>query len=604
MTNVQRLNRRFCSLILAFSLCFHAMLSNAAGTVSATLDRTVIASDETVTLTIETSQTDAPDQPDLEPLSTQFDILGVSRSNRIQIINGRTDAAKSWIINLAPKQEGTLTIPSLRIGRERTEAISLQVEPAGQATGNTNASSSGARDDVFLEMTADITDPYVQQQVIVTQRLFYRVPLREGALSKLESDGALIERLGDDKEFEKDRNGQRYRVIERRYAVFPQRSGRLVLNGAQLSAQIPDQRNSNSGLNRFFGRDVFDDPFGMMQSMRPITRKSENITLEVKAQPASATNGVWLPARQIKLQEEWSADTLQLNTGQPITRTVRLIAEGLAANQLPPLPTPELSFAKVYPDKSNSSNVTQANGLTATVEQKLALIPQQGGYFTLPEIRIPWWNVVTRQQEVARLPARKVHVHADAAGTSSTVSTPQSITPSTELNIPTFEPLNQPAAQVDEDASKWRFLTVALTLAWALTTWLWLRERGRRGPVQPDSTNAKRDSDTASTRAAINQIKAACQNNDAHSAAQALLNWGSSVWPDNPPRSLPALAQRLDEAENNESIQALHNLDRLLYSGAGGSWDGKSAAAALSSGLKVPKKAITSQEVLPPLYPA
>lgn len=604
MTIFQCLNRRFYTLILAFVFCFQAVPGRAAGPVSATLDRTVIAADETVTLTLETSQTNAPDQPDLDPLRAQFDILGVSQSNRIQIVNGRTDAAKSWIINLSPKQEGNLTIPSLRVGRERTEAISLQVEPAGQVTGNDGANSSRARDDVFLEMTADITDPYVQQQVIVTQRLFYRVPLREGALSKLESDGALIERLGDDKEFEKDRNGQRYRVIERRYAVFPQKSGRLVLNGAQLSAQIPDQRNGNSGLNRFFGRDVFDDPFGMMQSMRPITRKSENITLDVHAQPASASNGAWLPARQIKLQEEWSADTLQLKTGQPITRTVRMIAEGLAANQLPPLPAPDLSFAKVYPDKSNSSNVTQANGLTATIEQKLALIPQQGGYFTLPEIRIPWWNVVAQRQEVARLPPRKVHVHADAAGTNSSGTAPQSVTPPAELNIPTFEPLAQPAAQVDGDAAKWQFITAAVALAWAMTVWLWLRDRRRRGSVQHYAVNAKRGLDHASTRAALNQIKTACQNNDAHAAAQALLSWGGSVWPDNPPRSLPALAQRLDQDENNPATQALLNLDKLLYSGAADTWDGKGSASALTSGLKVPKKTIGSQEVLPPLYPA
>lgn len=584
-------------LILAWLMALIVVpAASIAAPLSATLDRSIMAADETVTLTIETTQTDTPNQPDLEPLRAQFDILGISQSSRIQFINGKTDATKSWIINLAPKQQGTLTIPRLRVGREQTEEIVLKIEAAGQQTGQPGETND--RDDVYLEMNADIAAPYVQQQVIVTQRLFYRVPLREGALSKLESDGALIERLGEDKEYEKDVNGQRYRVIERRYAVFPQKSGELVLPGAQLSAQIPEQRGKNSALNRLFGRDI-DDPFGMLQSLRPITRRSDNITLDVRPQPATASNGSWLPARQLTLEEEWTPDNPRLIVGQPVTRTVRVIAEGLASNQFPPLPVPELAFAKVYPDQTNSKHVAQANGLTATVEQKLAIIPQTGGDYTLPEVRIPWWNVVTQRQEIARLPPRKIHVQIDP---TANTTAPPPVTANAPVNIPTFEPLVAQQSDVrDNQPRLWQTITAAIALGWAVTIALWLHDRRRRTGNKITSTPQQIKSGTATSRAALSQLKDACNNNDPRAATQALLAWGNANWPENAPRTLPALAARLADANVRRVILGL---DSLLYCDKPAEWNGRDALMVLTSGLKLPAHTQTKPEDLPPLYPA
>lgn len=592
--NLQRISYLFffwlTTTIVATSSCLAAPLS-------ASLDRTVMAADETVTLTIETTQTDNSSQPDLEPLRAQFDILGVSQSSRIQIINGKTDSTKSWIINLAPKEQGLLTLPPLRVGPDQTEKLTLKVEAAGQSTDP--AAGSGDRDDVYLEMSADITDPYVQQQVIVTQRLFYRVPLREGALSKLESDGALVEKLGEDKEFEKDVNGQRYHVIERRYAVFPQKSGQLVLPAAQLSAQIPDQRGKNSSFNRLFGRDI-DDPFGMLQSLRPISRRSETITLEVRPQPAEVLDGPWLPARQVTLEEEWTPDNTHLIAGQPVTRTVRVIAEGLASNQFPPLPVPELAFAKVYPDQTSSKHVAQANGLTATIEQKLAIIPQDGGDYILPEVRIPWWNVVTQRQEIALLPPRKVHVQKDP---STSLPTPPPSTPINNVDIPKFEPIvAQPIEPTTPAHHFWQALTATLALGWVVTLVLWRNDRRRHTRIRSRTQSGPSTSkSTTTTRTAINQLKDACQNNDPRAATQALLVWGNATWPDTAPRTLPALAARLTDANAQHAIL---NLDRMLYCETPSDWNGRDLLNVVAAGLKVPSPSDAKEDDLPPLYPS
>ena len=43
------------------------------------------------------------------------------------MINGKTQAEYQWIISLAAKKTGSLTIPALYIGQEKTHAIALNV---------------------------------------------------------------------------------------------------------------------------------------------------------------------------------------------------------------------------------------------------------------------------------------------------------------------------------------------------------------------------------------------------------------------------------------------------------------------------------------------
>ena len=54
---------------------------------------------------------------------------------------------------------------------------------------------------------------------------------------------------------------------------------------------------------------------------------------QIRIRPAPADTQVqpWLPAQQLTLEEAWSASPEQLELGQPLTRTLALIADGLTA---------------------------------------------------------------------------------------------------------------------------------------------------------------------------------------------------------------------------------------------------------------------------------
>ena len=105
--------------LLALSVLLAMLSTSLWAGVSATLDRSTIAAGDTVTLTIEAEgQHTQGAQPDLSPLRKDFDILGTSTSQQMQIINGRMSSSASLRVELEPKRGGTLEIPALKDRRE------------------------------------------------------------------------------------------------------------------------------------------------------------------------------------------------------------------------------------------------------------------------------------------------------------------------------------------------------------------------------------------------------------------------------------------------------------------------------------------------------
>ena len=132
-----------------------------------------------------------------------------------------------------------------------------------------------------------------------------------------------------------------------------------------------------------------------------------------------------MPARSLSLEENWSIDPASLNVGDSTTRTLTLNARGLQGSQLPPLSSvqgslniPELRF---YPDQESIDQSELADGLQGRRVQSEALVARSGGAWTLPEIRVPWWNTDTDSLEFAVLPAREVKVAATQTADLTTI---------------------------------------------------------------------------------------------------------------------------------------------------------------------------------------
>jgi hypothetical protein len=601
-------------------------LQVAAAGLSGRLDRTRIAEGETVVLTL-TAPGDAAGAPDPAPLTSDFDLLDQSQSTRMSIVNGHSSTTREWQWVLAPKRAGRLSIPSLRLGRSFSEPLALEVLPAAQAA------KLGEARPVLLEVEAQPQQPYVQGQVVYSVRILSRVPLGRASLSEPQAGDAVIERLGEDKQYSTYRDGRQYQVIERRYAVFPQHSGKLEIAAPVLSAQIPEQGQRRGGLReRLFGHDPFanmqsffgHDPFaemgGIFEQTRPVQVRGRRTDLEVRPQPAG-TASPWLPAESLSLAENWSPDPPVFRIGEPVTRTLTVTAEGLTAAQLPDLRPGVPAGVKVYPDQAHGETRTQGDTLVAQKVLKIALVPSQSGELTLPEVRLHWWDTRTGKPQVAQLPARTVEVLPAAAG----VSAPPPVAPSRSAQaagepsepVAAARPVAAAPSPAGGDsrlsrlgeglirdsglpAGYWPWLAGVLALAWFASTLLWLRARGA-GPAASAASAlpARPAPDPVKALAAVKRV---CEVGDARAARRALLAWAAARWPGGPPQGLEALAQRLD----GQAPGALRELDRVLYAGAEGTWDGASAWQRLAPSLgRDPRRGARGgrDSALPPLYP-
>jgi hypothetical protein len=550
---------------------------NAA--VDARIDRNPIRESETITLIISVEDNDA--QPDLAPLNSDFEVLGTSQSRSMSIINGAASSKVEWHITLSPKQSGRLIIPAIAVGQEATQAITLAV------LANKDPSGTQPSGDIFIEYTADTDKAYVQQQLLVSVKLFFRVNLN-GQLSEPTADKTLIQKLGEDQQYETTLQGERYNVVERKYAVFPQASGKLTLPEVVFTGVMED-------MNSFFGNG------------KRIRIKGQALSFNVLQPPSTFAGAWWLPAQSVRISETWSPDPPTFRVGEPITRTITLSAEGLTAAQLPELPQPILTRAKLYPDQPQTSNTPSAQGIRGEKTEKLAIVPTQPGDMTLPELTIHWWNTQTNHMETATLPARTVHVEPSANNTSAapaptTHAAPQP-SPSTPPNTPSPQSLATPVKEkIIMDAGIWPWLSAALAGLWVITLLLWLIEYRRRAHRNAPTASPSKPDTSTTLRHTQQQLREALRSHQVAPIRTALLAWGQSMWPEQPPNTLEELSQR---AASPSLHRAINVLNQAAYSAQPAPWQSDELNVALGPWLKNASsgRATPIRDTLPPLFP-
>src|SRR5690348_593684 len=395
--------RRVFLLLSLLLLGPFARAANPSGGLHAFLDRDHAALGDTVTLNIE-GPAALSAAPDLSPLRADFDVLGTSSSSRVQIVNGTSQTSTQLGIALRPKHAGTLTIPSLQIGGERTQPLTLQVTPAP------SGAQGGPGDPAFLEASVDSPAPYVGQQDVYTLKLFYTGSLTGGQLEDPQADGAQVIHLNGDTRYQTTRNGQAYQVVERHYALVPERSGRIVVRGPTFMGRM-----LSGG-----GNDPFDSFF---DDGKPVQARADDIALDVRAAPAGAGTP-WLPAQSVTVKLSGLPNDGQVKLGEPLSLTLSVDALGAPADRLPEPQLPPLDGARVYPGQTQNATRDDGHWLHGTRTRSFAIVPNRAGQLTIPAITLNWWNVALDHAEQARVPAHTLSVIGATGGNAAMPAPP------------------------------------------------------------------------------------------------------------------------------------------------------------------------------------
>jgi hypothetical protein len=581
-----------------------------AQSVKAYVDRNPVMADETLRLVVEAEGVSSSDAPDLQKLEENFALLGTSHSQQMSIINGQTSSVTRWVTTLAPKRTGVLTIPAIRVGSRSSLPLSITVNELSQVTG------AGSQRDIFLEAEVDSHFPYVQGQVLLTLRLVSAVSLQEGKLDDPEIEWGMVERVGKDATYETIREGRRYQVTERRYAITPQKAGSQIIPPVLLSGSIPNKRSGGSTLDQFFGnrrRNQSGGPFtSLFQTTRPVHIRSPKVSLTVEDMPTDTKGNVWLPAKEFTIKEKWSGDTKNIQMSEPLTRTVVMFAKGLRGEQLPELPVPDYGSVKTYPDKAQTKTGFDGTWVVGTREEKYALVPTQPGSVTVPGIRIPWWNIETAQWETAELPSRTLTVLGDFPTHPTRVldqiptNSSQSVQSDEKRPVDVSLDSSGQSSPMVPGSNQWPFIAGGLLGVWVLTLVGWWWDRRRRRHLKNKGIGTRVQQALEPERKAIQAVKAACLEQSAPKTREALMNWASMKQQGKPCLSLGTAARMLAEpVPNNTGVEeAIWNLDRTLYTTSEQQpWDGQRFWKTIQPGLTAkPKKMKSKNESLPELY--
>lgn len=591
--------------LAAATLGFFALGVSATSEAAlrAQLERDSVQVGDTLTLSIESEGMQSGDRPNLTPLGKDFDVLGTSSSSETTFVNGNRSDRTRWLVRLQPRHTGTIDIPPITVGSEHTAPLELKVTQAPP-----QASNRAARH-VFLEIEAAPAGKaiYVQQQVPYTVRLYYDDTIQTGDLSAPEPANAIVEQLGEEKHYTATHDGREYNVIERRYAIAPEKSGALhippaTFRGSAVIAQDhPSDADPGDDLMKRFLRDspLANDPFfkgnlgaGMeFGEEEPVTARGQEIALDVQPRPAAAL-GNWLPAEQITLHDDWQDNPPQFKIGEPVTRTITIEAKGLTASQIPPLSFAQPANARLYPEMPDNQSRTDGNTIFGISKQSVTYIPTAQGRLDIPPVELAWWNTRGNIQDRAVLPAREFNVAPGAieAQSNAAPSSPAGVaTQAGALTAPmTADHPGQNASLMERMWNRWPWFAGGLALLAMILPTILIRRSRRVGPkvVQRGAPSAS----VPQRRSALRALHRACFANDGHAAAQALLDLARAEWPDDPPRGLSALAARL-EAGGVEIV----SLDRTLYGTHGSRWQGAALWHVFHRGLQ-PKRSKTWRE--------
>ncbi|OAD21891.1 conserved hypothetical protein, secreted [Candidatus Thiomargarita nelsonii] len=522
-------------------------------------DRNPVKLDESFHLIFKST---GADSPDFSPLEKDFEIL--SQSTQIQIINGRT--TKQWTLTVMAKRTGNLTIPAISFGQEQTTPISISVQEPEKTT-------EKAEESLFLEVEATPETPYVQSQVIYKIRLFVALNLQSASLSEPSFSGGevLVKKLGKDQNYQTQRDGKGFSVIERKYALFPQKSGAITIEPLNFQAQVIENRAPRTRFDNFFNQ-----PSTHIKRLR-----SKAIKLDVKPIPSTFKGKDWLPANELTLKDNFSDHLPEFKVGEPVTRTLTLSAEGLTVAQLPEFMKFRKNTDKLkqYTDQPKLDEQMTYQGLKSARQEKIAIIPSKAGEYTLPAIEIPWWNTQTNEMAIIKVPARSIKVAA-------TTVQQQALAPVNQTPAPTVIP--------QDNSYYYERLNFIFAFGWIVTlmAWWWTM-RGNNKPIsQEKESDQKMD---------IKKLKEACHSNNAQEAKEGLLAWAKEHWQAGAPHSLGELSRHCAEPLQAE----IQGLNQVLYGSSGENWQGShlwKAFKAHQPGKVRKKQSIGDGDGLAPLY--
>jgi len=371
------------------------------GSIEISVDRNNPGLNETFTLTA--TIRGGPEVLIIDDISSylaDFHVIRRFDSTNFSFINGNVEMVQTLEYVLQPLKSGNFVIGPVELvaGLEKIKSNSIEITVAeGAVKPNVSPSTpplptpqsynppqSVHGRDMWVIQEVDKRAPYVNEQVTLTFKFYYRNPVYDSSTyHSPEPTGFNIVNLSQSTVPSVEKvKGEEYYVEEIKTALFPVASGEKVINPALLSVPV----------------DFFDYK----------TLESNDVKVNIKplpeeGKPEGFSGAVGEFIVYVKTDKE------EGEVNQPVSLEITIEGWGNVDNIGEPI-LPDFPDFKFYSSGNSKENSVEGDLVYAKKKFKYVLIPTKSGNLEIPEIGYSYFNPYRKKYEVIKTKPLKISV--------------------------------------------------------------------------------------------------------------------------------------------------------------------------------------------------
>lgn len=414
-------------IVFIFALCSVFVLR--AEEVSFTLNAPMIASVGEA-FRIEFELNAKPDSDSFVPPSFEnFDVVAgpsVSQGSSVQIINGEMTKSVSYAITyvLIPQKAGTFAIAPATIGVKKksytTQRTMIEVRDGAQGGGSAqqgggrNQSESAEsranrtieKDDLLLRLELSKKSAYKGEPIRAILKLYSRANIAGSESSKMPAFNGFWSQQMDIEQgpFRETLNGKVYEAYNiAEYLLYPQQSGTLTIEPAELTVVAQVVVQSNRGFDPFFGGG--HEVYNVRRAL-----KTPKVQVQVKEFPAGAPASFAGAVGRYNISHRLSSTEVAANSAV----TLQLTISGTGNLNFISAPTLSLPTSfELYDVKSEENLQNSASGSRGYRRFDYPFIVRAEGDYEIAPVEFTYFDLEKKKYITLATPPLRLVVTPD-----------------------------------------------------------------------------------------------------------------------------------------------------------------------------------------------
>lgn len=431
----------------------------------------------------------APQAPQLDGCTLLFG-PATSTMQSYQVINGRATSSASvdYTFTYRADKAGHVTIPQVTItsgGKKYTSRQvsftilppSRQAQPGGSAGGSStqrNQSQMTGSDfhvgsnDVIVRIIMSRNQAYEQEAIECTIKLYTKYNISSFMVKTQPSfDGFLIEDLnvqGYLGEREHYNGDNYYTAVLKRCLLYPQKSGKLMINSGQYDVTVQRQVLINDWP---FPRTVIED--------KDIEVNSNSASIVINPLPQPQPDGFTGAVGKFSIDSRLVGNTFKTNEAATLIYTIK------GTGNIKYIHEPAIDFPsefELYTPRSETDAHVGGNNMTGTMTVEYTFVPQSVGKFKIGADKFVYFDPATKEYVTLNTPSYDLDVKQGAvvAASGSGTSKQEILAKNTDIHhIKLGDKNPQPVHSYIVDAVWYWPVYVALAAALALVIYLYAK---------------------------------------------------------------------------------------------------------------------------------